>query len=46
MFKKIGIDIDDLAIDLDVAVHQTIHGGADWRLARCVWSNEWNPRIL
>ena len=46
LFAKGGIDVDDFVVDVPASIHGAIHGGADWQLARRVWSDEWNARIL
>lgn len=33
------------AVELEVAHHQAIHGGSNWRLGR-LWPDEWNQLIM
>jgi len=48
-FEKHGftnaMDINQFCVELEVAYHQAIHGGGDWRLGR-MWPNEWNQMIM
>ncbi|MEZ4229080.1 MAG: DUF2380 domain-containing protein [Polyangiaceae bacterium] len=39
-------DIDNFCVELEEAEHQAIHGGGDWRLAKRVWPDEWNRRVI
>ena len=45
-FVRRGVDIDDYAVDLDRAIHEAVHGGGDWRLAKAVWTGEWNTQMM
>ncbi|WP_240359823.1 TIGR02269 family lipoprotein [Pyxidicoccus trucidator] len=48
-FEKRGftgdMDIDKFCVRLELAHHQAIHGGGDWRLGR-MWPNEWNRMLM
>jgi len=48
-FEKRGfkgaMSIDQFCVELEVAHHQAIHGGGNWRLGR-MWPNEWNQMIM
>lgn len=48
-FEKHGftgaMDINQFCVELEVAHHQAIHGGGNWRLGR-MWPNEWNQMIM
>ena len=41
-----GRDIDAFTVELSEGIHQAIHGGGDWKLARKVWEGEWNKRVM
>src|SRR6185503_17661211 len=40
-----AMDIDQFCIKLELAEHQALHGGGNWRLGR-TWPNEWNQMIM
>jgi hypothetical protein len=42
---KGDMDIDQFCVELEVARHQAIHGGGNWRLGR-TWPGEWNRKIM
>ncbi|MBN1209770.1 MAG: DUF2380 domain-containing protein [Myxococcaceae bacterium] len=48
-FEKRGftgaMSIDQFCVELELAHHQAIHGGGNWRLGRA-WPNEWNQMIM
>jgi hypothetical protein len=48
-FEKRGftseMSIDQFCVELDVAHHQAVHGGGNWRLGRA-WPKEWNQMIM
>ena len=48
-FEKRGftgeMNIDQFCVDLEVAHHQAVHGGGNWRLGR-TWPGEWNQLIM
>jgi len=48
-FEKRGfkgaMDIDQFCVELELAHHQAIHGGGNWRLGR-MWPGEWNRMIM
>jgi hypothetical protein len=48
-FEKRGftgaMSIDQFCVELEVAHHQAIHGGGNWRLGR-LWPDEWNQLIM
>lgn len=48
-FEKRGFTgamrIDQFCVELEVAHHQAIHGGGNWRLGR-LWPDEWNQLIM
>jgi len=48
-FEKRGftgaMSIDQFCVELEVAHHQAIHGGGNWRLGR-TWPGEWNQMIM
>jgi hypothetical protein len=48
-FEKRGftgaMSIDEFCVGLEVAEHQAIHGGGNWRLGR-TWPREWNQMIM
>jgi hypothetical protein len=48
-FEKRGftgaISIDQFCVELEVASHQALHGGGNWRLGR-TWPGEWNRMIM
>ncbi len=48
-FEKRGfkgeMSIDQFCVDLELAHHQAIHGGGNWRLGR-TWPGEWNQMIV
>ncbi|MFE8596145.1 DUF2380 domain-containing protein [Archangium violaceum] len=48
-FEKRGftgdMSIDQFCVEMDLASHQAIHGGGDWRLGR-MWPGEWNQMIM
>jgi hypothetical protein len=48
-FEKRGfkgdMDIDQFCVELELAHHQAIHGGGNWRLGR-MWPDEWNRMIM
>jgi hypothetical protein len=48
-FEKRGftgeMGIDQFCVELEVAQHQAIHGGGNWRLGR-TWPGEWNQMIM
>jgi hypothetical protein len=48
-FEKRGftgaMSIDQFCIELEMAHHQAIHGGGNWRLGR-IWPGEWNQMIM
>jgi hypothetical protein len=39
------MDIDKFCVELEMADHQAIHGGGNWRLGR-TWPDEWNRMIM
>ncbi|EAU68401.1 hypothetical protein STIAU_3312 [Stigmatella aurantiaca DW4/3-1] len=48
-FEKRGftgpMSIDQFCVELEMAHHQAIHGGGNWRLGR-TWPKEWNQMIM
>jgi hypothetical protein len=48
-FEKRGFtgaaSIDQFCVELEVAKHQAIHGGGNWRIGR-MWPGEWNQMIM
>jgi hypothetical protein len=48
-FEKRGftgeMSIDQFCVALELAHHQAIHGGGNWRLGR-TWPGEWNKMIM
>jgi hypothetical protein len=48
-FEKRGftgeMSIDQFCVELELAHHQAIHGGGNWRLGR-LWPDEWNQMIM
>ncbi|MDY7225881.1 DUF2380 domain-containing protein [Hyalangium rubrum] len=48
-FEKRGfvgeMSIDQFCVELELAHHQAIHGGGNWRLGR-TWPREWNQMIM
>jgi hypothetical protein len=48
-FEKRGftgaMSIDQFCVELEVAHHQAIHGGGNWRQGR-MWPGEWNQMIM
>jgi hypothetical protein len=48
-FEKRGFNgatsIDQFCVELELAHHQAIHGGGNWRLGR-TWPGEWNQLIM
>ncbi|HEX5754311.1 MAG TPA: DUF2380 domain-containing protein [Archangium sp.] len=48
-FEKRGftgdMSIDQFCVEMELASHQAIHGGGDWRLGR-MWPGEWNQMIM
>jgi hypothetical protein len=48
-FEKRGftgaMSIDKFCVELEMAKHQAIHGGGNWRLGR-IWPDEWNRMIM
>jgi hypothetical protein len=48
-FEKRGftgeMSIDQFCVELELAHHQAIHGGGNWRLGR-MWAGEWNRMIM
>jgi hypothetical protein len=48
-FEKRGftgaMSIDQFCVELEVASHQALHGGGNWRLGR-TWPGEWNQLIM
>ncbi|PTL82506.1 DUF2380 domain-containing protein [Vitiosangium sp. GDMCC 1.1324] len=48
-FEKRGLtgemDINGFCVELELAHHQAIHGGGNWKLGR-KWSGEWNRMIM
>jgi hypothetical protein len=48
-FEKRGfkgaMSIDQFCVELEMAKHQAIHGGGNWRLGR-TWPGEWNQMIM
>ncbi|MDY7232674.1 DUF2380 domain-containing protein [Hyalangium rubrum] len=48
-FEKRGftgaMDIDQFCVEMEVARHQALHGGGNWRLGR-MWPGEWNQMIM
>jgi hypothetical protein len=48
-FEKRGftraMSIDQFCVELEVAEHQGLHGGGNWRLGR-LWPGEWNQMIM
>lgn len=42
---KGDMDIDQFCVDLELAHHQAVHGGGNWRLGR-TWPGEWNRKIM
>jgi hypothetical protein len=48
-FEKRGFTgamrIDQFCVELELAKHQAIHGGGNWRLGR-LWPGEWNQMIM
>jgi hypothetical protein len=48
-FEKRGftgdMNIDQFCVELEMAHHQAIHGGGNWRLGR-LWPNEWNRMVM
>jgi hypothetical protein len=48
-FEKRGFTgamrIDEFCVELELAHHQAIHGGGNWRLGR-TWPDEWNRMIM
>jgi hypothetical protein len=48
-FEKRGFteatSIDQFCVELEVAEHQALHGGGNWRLGR-TWPGEWNQLIM
>jgi hypothetical protein len=48
-FEKRGftgeMSIDEFCVELEMATHQAIHGGGNWRLGR-TWPGEWNRMIM
>jgi hypothetical protein len=42
---KGDMDIDQFCVDLELAHHQAIHGGGNWRLGR-MWPGEWNRMVM
>ena len=48
-FEKRGftgaMSIDEFCVELEVARHQALHGGGNWRLGR-TWPGEWNQMIM
>jgi hypothetical protein len=39
------MSIDRFCVEMEVANHQAIHGGGNWRLGR-LWGGEWNQLIM
>jgi hypothetical protein len=39
------MSIDPFCVELEVAEHQALHGGGNWRLGR-MWPGEWNQMIM
>jgi hypothetical protein len=39
------MSIDEFCVELELAHHQAIHGGGNWRLGR-MWPQEWNQMIM
>jgi hypothetical protein len=48
-FEKRGftgaMSIDQFCVELELAKHQALHGGGNWRLGR-MWAGEWNRMIM
>ena len=48
-FEKRGftgeMNIDQFCVELEVAHHQALHGGGNWRIGR-TWTGEWNRMII
>jgi hypothetical protein len=48
-FEKRGfrgaMSIDQFCVELEVAEHQALHGGGNWRKGR-MWPGEWNRMIM
>lgn len=48
-FEKRGftgaMSIDQFCVELEMAEHQALHGGGNWRLGR-MWAGEWNRMIM
>jgi hypothetical protein len=48
-FEKRGftgaMSIDQFCVELELASHQALHGGGNWRLGR-MWPDEWNQMIM
>jgi hypothetical protein len=48
-FEKRGftgeMSIDEFCVELELAHHQALHGGGNWRLGR-MWAGEWNQLIM
>jgi len=48
-FEKRGftgaMDINKFCVELEMAKHQALHGGGNWRLGR-IWPGEWNQMIM
>jgi hypothetical protein len=48
-FEKRGftgaMSIDQFCVELEVAAHQALHGGGNWRQGR-MWAGEWNRMIM
>jgi hypothetical protein len=40
-----AMSIDQFCVELEVAQHQALHGGGNWRMGR-MWAGEWNRMIM